>query len=40
MADGVAPADLYPLDIPRALAKLDTIKDEIVWWSQVHRARS
>jgi putative spermidine/putrescine transport system substrate-binding protein len=32
MADGVAPADLYPLDIPRALAKLDTIKDDIVWW--------
>ena len=33
MADGVAPGDLYPLDIPRALAKLDTIKDDIVWWS-------
>ncbi len=33
MADGVAPADLYPLDVPRALAKLDTIKDSIVWWS-------
>jgi putative spermidine/putrescine transport system substrate-binding protein len=32
MADGVAPADLYPLDIPRAIAKLDTIKDDIVWW--------
>ncbi|HET7726806.1 MAG TPA: ABC transporter substrate-binding protein [Candidatus Limnocylindrales bacterium] len=33
MADGVAPGDLYPLDIDRALAKLDTIKDEIVWWN-------
>jgi putative spermidine/putrescine transport system substrate-binding protein len=33
LADGVAPADLYPLDVPRALAKLDTIKDSIVWWS-------
>ncbi len=32
MADGVAPKDLYPLDIPRALKKLDTIKDSIVWW--------
>ena len=33
MADGVAPADLYPLDLPRAIAKLDTIKDDIVWWT-------
>jgi putative spermidine/putrescine transport system substrate-binding protein len=33
LADGVAPADLYPLDIARATAKLDTIKDEIVFWS-------
>jgi len=32
MADGVKPADLYPLDIPRAIAKLDTIKEDIVWW--------
>ena len=32
MADGVAPANLYPLDIPRAEKKLDTIKDSIVWW--------
>jgi putative spermidine/putrescine transport system substrate-binding protein len=32
MADGVAPADLYPLDLPRATAKLDTIKDDIVFW--------
>lgn len=33
LADGVAPADLYPLDVDRAFAKLDTIKDEIVWWA-------
>ena len=33
MADGVAPADLYPLDLARATAKLDTIKDDIVFWS-------
>ena len=32
LADGVAPADLYPLDLDRAFAKLDTIKDQIVWW--------
>ena len=37
MADGVEPADLYdvlgtPEGIDRALAKLDTIKPEIVWW--------
>ena len=33
LADGVAPKDLYPLDVDRALKKLDTIKDSIVWWS-------
>lgn len=33
LADGVAPKDLYPIDIPRALKKLDTIKDQIVFWS-------
>jgi putative spermidine/putrescine transport system substrate-binding protein len=32
LADGVAPKDLYPLDLPRATAKLDTIKDSIVFW--------
>lgn len=32
LADGVAPEDLFPLDVDRALAKLDTIKDDIVWW--------
>jgi putative spermidine/putrescine transport system substrate-binding protein len=34
MADGVAPADLYPLDVDRAFAKLDEIKDKVsVWWT-------
>ncbi len=33
LADGVAPADLYPLDLDRAFKKLDTIKGDIVWWS-------
>ncbi len=32
LADGVAPADLYPLDLDRAFAKLDTIKDDITLW--------
>jgi putative spermidine/putrescine transport system substrate-binding protein len=32
LADGVAQEDLFPLDVDRALAKLDTIKDDIVWW--------
>ena len=31
--DGVKPADLYPLDLVRAAKKLDTIKDNIVFWS-------
>lgn len=32
LADGVAPDELFPLDVERALAKLDTIKDDIIWW--------
>lgn len=32
LADGVAPDKLYPLDIPRALKKFSTIKDQIVFW--------
>lgn len=35
LADGVAPKDLYPLDINRAFAKLDKIKSSVaVWWKQ------
>lgn len=33
LADGVKPANLYPLDINKALQKLDTIKSQTVWWS-------
>lgn len=38
ICDGVAAGDLYDVmssegGIDRALAKLDTIKDEVVWWS-------
>lgn len=32
LADGVAPDELFPLDVDRALTKLDTIKDDIIWW--------
>ena len=32
LADGVAPADIYPLDLDRAFKKLDTIKSSIAWW--------
>jgi len=32
LADGVKPEELYPIDVPRALKKLDTIKDHIIWW--------
>lgn len=31
LADGVAPDDLYPLDIERSLAKWDTIKSELIF---------
>jgi len=32
VADGVDPSQLYPLDVDRALKKLDSIKSEIVYW--------
>jgi putative spermidine/putrescine transport system substrate-binding protein len=32
LADGVPADDMYPLDVDRALAKLGTIKNDIVWW--------
>ncbi|SNR69331.1 ABC transporter substrate-binding protein [Blastococcus mobilis] len=32
LADGVKPEELYPLDIERAFEKLDTIKDQIVFY--------
>jgi putative spermidine/putrescine transport system substrate-binding protein len=34
LADGVAPGDLYPLDIDRAFRKLDQIKPHVAaWWT-------
>lgn len=34
LADGVAPQDLYPIDMDRAFAKLDQIKEHVsVWWA-------
>lgn len=38
MADGVAPADVYevlatPEGVDRAFAKLETIKNDIIWWT-------
>ena len=33
LADGVAPSELYPLDVDRAFRKLDSIKAQTVFWS-------
>ncbi|AFL50333.1 extracellular solute-binding protein [Sinorhizobium fredii] len=33
LADGVSRDQLYPLNLDKAFAKLDTIKSEILWWS-------
>jgi putative spermidine/putrescine transport system substrate-binding protein len=34
LADGVEPSKLYPLDVDRALKKIEAIKPNInVWWS-------
>jgi putative spermidine/putrescine transport system substrate-binding protein len=38
LADGVAPGEVYaalstPEGVARALAKLDTIRSALVWWS-------
>jgi putative spermidine/putrescine transport system substrate-binding protein len=34
LADGVAPKDLYPLDVDRAFAMLDKVRSEVaVWWT-------
>src|SRR5699024_2625058 len=32
LADGVPPDELYPLDIERAEAKLDTIREELIFY--------
>jgi mannopine transport system substrate-binding protein len=33
VADGADPKKLFPLDVDRALKKLDTLKSNIVWWT-------
>jgi putative spermidine/putrescine transport system substrate-binding protein len=34
LADGVAPKDLYPLDVDRAFAMMDKIRSDVaVWWT-------
>lgn len=33
IADGVAPEDLYPIDFSRAFAKLDSIRDQTIFWT-------
>lgn len=41
LADGVSPAELYPLDVERALKKLDEIKPEIAtWWTSGAQSES
>jgi putative spermidine/putrescine transport system substrate-binding protein len=32
LASGVSPDDLYPLDVDRALDKLETMRDDLVFW--------
>ncbi|NED95604.1 extracellular solute-binding protein [Phytoactinopolyspora alkaliphila] len=32
IADGVAPEELYPLDVERAFAKIETIEDDLLFW--------
>lgn len=40
LADGVAPADIYPIDVDRALKKLDEIKPQIrVFWKNGAQAQ-
>ncbi|WP_307220435.1 extracellular solute-binding protein [Microbacterium sp. SORGH_AS_0888] len=34
LADGVAPDDLYPLDLDRAVAKLDRLKPSLVYYTE------
>ncbi|MGX6447110.1 ABC transporter substrate-binding protein [Patulibacter sp. S7RM1-6] len=39
LADGVKPEDLYPLDVDRALRKMDTIREHLVFWDTGARAQ-
>ncbi|MCC5982775.1 MAG: extracellular solute-binding protein [Rhodobacteraceae bacterium] len=40
IADGVPRDELYPLDLPRALAKVASIKDDTIFWSAASEAHS
>ena len=45
LADGVSADEVYGLleteaGVSRALAKLDTIKDSVVWWRRAHKRRN
>jgi putative spermidine/putrescine transport system substrate-binding protein len=33
LSEGVAPDELYPLDLDKAFNKLDEMSDDIVWWT-------
>lgn len=33
LSEGIAPEDLYPLDIDRAIAKIREVKDDIIFWT-------
>jgi putative spermidine/putrescine transport system substrate-binding protein len=38
LADGVPKAELYPLDVERALKKLSTVKNDIIFWAATKMA--
>ena len=38
LADGVPAEKLYPLDIPRAIAKLKQLAPDVVWWHDINQA--
>ena len=40
LADGVSKADLYPCDVPRALKKIKSIKDNSLYWGAGAEAHS
>jgi putative spermidine/putrescine transport system substrate-binding protein len=39
LGDGVAPAALYPLDLDRAFARLDRLRDQTVFYENVSQAQ-
>jgi putative spermidine/putrescine transport system substrate-binding protein len=40
LADGVSKNELYPLDMPRALARIKAIKDDSIYWGSGSEAHS